>query len=704
MNWPALVAQAERVVAPGRDAIRLANLVIAAQTAAQRGYFRKRGVLGGAALADAIGELALGPIVVERDRPAWDALAVEGRAAARRLGPYNAMDAWVQAFQGGDAVRKSRGAYATPQELARPMARLLLKTPDLPQRVLDPSAGAGGLLLAVLRELHRSDPTGRPAVHARRLFGVELDPVARELCCLMIWLACEGEAPIRAIGANIVCDNAITRDWWKDEPYDAVVMNPPWDSLRHDPESDGSDLQREATIARLSAAAPGAPGLPPLYSAHGRGDRNLYKAFVELVPHLVAEGGRAVLLLPGAWSSDLGTRELRLAYLEQFALEQWTSFENLNGYFPIDGRYKFGVLSGVRSSSGTPALQTRAFAADAKTLFRRHVNVPRSVLEEIGGDAAAIPDVTSAQELAVMRQFRRSGIPFFDPQGPFGSVKYVREVDLTVDRLAGHFDRTEELDVWPTGDGTWTTADGRTLVPLLEGRMVGQYDFHQKTWVSGRGRTANWSYANGSRLVACSPQYLTSPAAEAKHRIAICDVTSATNTRTMLATWVPPTWRCGNTAPVLVFETERYALATLAVLNTMVFDWQVRRHVAGLHLNRFYLAGLSWPKLDPATVDELAAIGAALQMLTPRYSDLVEPKIDVRPLEGSYVELHARAEAAVAQSFRLSAKSLRIVYSNAMDDRRGFWRHFASDPHASVIAAQTIARLSAEVQADAPTR
>ena len=31
-----------------------------------------------------------------------------------------------------------------------------------------------------------------------------------------------------------------------------------------------------------------------------------------------------------------------------------------------------------------------------------------------------------------------------------------------------------------------------TALPLYEGRMIGQFDFSQKGWVSGKGRTAVW--------------------------------------------------------------------------------------------------------------------------------------------------------------------------------------------------------------------
>jgi hypothetical protein len=303
-----------------------------------------------------------------------------------------------------------------------------------------------------------------------------------------------------------------------------------------------------------------------------------------------------------------------------------------------------------------------------------------------------------------MLKFKRVGVPFFAHEGPFGDVRYVREVDLTLDRKAGLFHRTEEVDVRPYGDGTWRTSEGQVLVPLLEGRMVGPYDFHQKSWVAGSGRTAEWTYANGTLLGDCKPQYLIQPTSEVRHRIAICDVTSATNTRTVLGTWVPPAWRCGNTAPVLVFRSERAALAAVAVLNSMVFDWLSRRVVAGLHLNRFYLEVLSWPTLSEDDVRELAAAAALLQQLNPRYQSLAAPRIAEAPSTLPYVEAHALIESVVARGYGLDHSELVTIYSPDTTDRRGFWRHFAADPHAWAIARYALELLGEQPADSAPSQ
>jgi hypothetical protein len=691
LAWSRLVERC-RDVADGREAIRVANLTIAAQAGALGGLVGRRRRLDGLELAACIEGLAVEPLAATcgSDAAVWRAVSDQAAAFAASLQRPGGMDMWVALFQGADPARKSRGAYATPRTLAEPMARLLLEGHALPRRILDPAAGAGGLLIAVLRRLLPSAGSRREVRgHVLRLHGVELDPTARELASLMIWLVA-GERTMTPdrIATQVVVDNAITRDWSGGDPFDALIMNPPWDSLRDQGAvaRDRRDPAREETFRRLLRAQAGDPGLPPLYSCQGSGDRNLYKAFTELVPHLIVQGGRIAALLPGAWSSDLGTAPLRKLYLSHMKLDRWTSFENRRGYFPIDGRYKFGILTGERSPAGTGSFQIRAFAADADEVHRRHTRLRREDLRAVGGMAESIPDLTSSAERRLMIRYRRSGVEFFAPEGPFRHVSYRREVDLTEDRKRGAFDRTDRLAGVPRGDGRWVVRGRDALVPLVEGRMVGHYDFYAKSWVEGSGRTARWSWSNGHRLGECRPQYLIAPREGDGARIAICDVTSATNTRTVFASWVPPTWPCGNTAPVLQFAREREALAALAVLNSMVFDWFARRIVAGLHLNRFYLDAMAWPKLEGSEIDRLAGVGALLTRLSPRYGDLSGPKLRTQVPKMSYLEAHVLVERTVAKGYGLSAADLDVLFSPSLSDRRGLWRHFAADPHASAIA------------------
>lgn len=679
--WQQALERAQQL-AEGRNAIRLTNLAIAA-ACEQRP--------DGARLRERVEHLSLaGPLDAEDSLLDWQALADDAHLAARNLTGEDGHDRWIQAFQAADPARKSRGAYATPSRLAASMARLLLVNRDNPKRIVDPSAGGGTLLIAVARHMIGRNPNARKLADViGRLHGVELDPVARELCCIQLWLAAGGAVPISQIGRQIHHDNAITRPWATDEPFDALIMNPPWDSLRHSDEAD--DHERRRTIQRLETEEKGTSGLPALYTNQGRGDRNLYKAFLEIAPHLVAQRGRIVALVPGAWSSDLGTRELRDLYLSHTAVEQWTSFENRERYFPIDGRYKFGILAASVDPAGTRALRTLGMADHVRQLDAPHVEIETHDLQAIGGPARLIPDLVDNDEAQLLAKIRGLGQPVFDSTTALGAIAYDRELDLTEDLKRGRFDRLENWEATRISADTWTTREGQALKPLIEGRMVGQYDPTEKSWIAGRGRRAEWRYNNGHRLAECQPQYLAPPCQAHRERIALCDVTSATNRRTVLATWVPPTWPCGNTAPVLVFETEHQALAALSILNSMVFDWQARRIVSGLHLNRFYLEAMSWPSIDDETVYELARHARALMALQPRVRELagVGTLNSLQTID--YVASHVAIEAIVADGYGLDSMDLQRVLDPAPNVRRGFWRHYAADPNAALVARALMA-------------
>jgi hypothetical protein len=595
-------------------------------------------------------------------------------------------DRWIEAFQAADAGRKSLGAFATPKPLADQLAASAL-SPLLDRsalRIVDPSAGAGSLLMAAQRYLHNQ---GVPPVEAATsLFGVELDPAARDLCVLLIWLSSGKSADVSIIARNIVCGDALTRDWWTgSSQFDCVLMNPPWESLRHQPSHAEARAARDSLLAMIDKPTGGARELPPLYSAHGRGDRNLFKAFVELAPHLLREGGRLGALLPAAFGSDDGMAQLRQRYLSIFRLEKWTTFENRKKLFPIDSRYKFGLLSAARDDRGTDSFFVKAFSSNPDDVHAPHVLVSGANISEIGGRDLMIPELVHEYERDVLLKMIRGGTPLFE-RGPLQAVSYRREIDLTLGKAAGKFVHVDQVsNLRRTGPRGVKAA----LVPLVEGRMVGRYDCFEKSWVCGAGRSAVWRSNGDEPLSSCKPQYVTEPASVHRLRIALCDVTSATNARTVLAALVPTDWVCGNTAPVLEFEDEDCLYAGLAILNSMIFDWAARRTVGGLHLNKFYLARLPWPNLEPAQVALLAQLGRRLASAHPRGGVPTDPMT-----HSKRIDLEARIEAQVAAGYNLDARDLGRMLKNDRDDRRGHWRMFASNPDALQAAELALKKLN----------
>lgn len=727
-----LLAAAAELGVTDRDTIRVADLLLARVLAARLGLLAELGPV--ARLADDLAEVALFPLPrLARGRARRTAAVDAAASCASHMEEEDLFHVWSESSQAGDPGRKGRGAFSTPPTLARVIAEAALEGWDRSGEAplaIDPSAGHGALLLSLFDALRVREVEPERAV--RCLHGVELDPHARELCCLILWLrAASREIGLADVASQIVLGNALTAVWLAEGPrsspigsgavsrpsdafawetvfprafvaggFDLVVANPPWDSLRHFHSADPDDwIQRDATRALLSTRSETGRGLPQLFSAQGRGDRNLYKGFVELFPHLLALGGRLVALLPGAFCSDFGMQDARRLYLQQMELKRWTSFENLAHHFPIDGRYKFGILVGTRSEAGTSSVQVRFMAREADEACdrRSHLKLSRGQIRKLGGRSEMFPEVTSRPELAVLERAVDHGSRFFDGEGSFGQIEYRRELDLTVDRKAGQFIHVRQgrrKGFRALSNGEWSDGS-ETLVPLIEGRMISSWDFFEKSWMEGRGRSARWR-VNETTVGLCRPQFLVRPLASSLCRLAICDVTSATNTRTMRASWVP-SWPCGNTAPVLSGEDPLRTLALLAVLNSMTFDWILRRLAAGLHLNRFYLEAMPLPTISTAELTGLAAFAATSMLEGKRCRSLARREVaDLRRAAAAATSPSAsEVEVLVADGYGLDPPHLRRVLDASPADRKGLWRYYAAVPEAERVAAESIRLLEA---------
>src|SRR4029079_14056579 len=86
--------------------------------------------------------------------------------------------------------------------------------------------------------------------------------------------------------------------------------------------------------------------------------------------------------------------------------------------------------------------------------------------------------------------------------------------------------------------GRWIGPKGVVALPLYEGRMIGQFDFSKKGWVSGKGRTAKWREIPADQKQ-IEPQYLIEqskydmcPKAVKGPKVAFMDIASSTNART----------------------------------------------------------------------------------------------------------------------------------------------------------------------------
>ncbi|UFQ99426.1 Eco57I restriction-modification methylase domain-containing protein [Pseudomonas wenzhouensis] len=408
---------------------------------------------------------------------------------------------------------------------------------------------------------------------------------------------------------------------------------------------------------------------PFLYQ--GSADLNTYKLFLEQSHALLRSQGRLGMIVPSGIYTDKGTTDLRELFLGQCDWQWLFGFENREGIFDIHRSFKFCPLI-VQKSGQTEAIRA-AFMhrnVDDWEQAERHVLAyPRARVEEFSPYSKAILEIRSEQDLRVLQKIYANGVLLGDQSENGWGIKYAREFDMTNDsKLFPPRPKWEEKGYRPDEYGHWLkgpwqdysgpqhildrepglvlSRDGRqalrveeiedVALPLYEGRMIGQFDFSEKGWVSGKGRSAVWRDIPFEEKV-IEPQFLMSyadyvsatdkngnPKTARGLKPCYMDVGSATNSRTMIssAVWDFP---CGNKVPLLIpNKGEAAGIALVACLDSFVFDFAIRNRLGGLTINYFIAEESPLPPLQNVPKQLVEAAFSLISVSNPIYSPVLE--------------------------------------------------------------------------------
>jgi len=140
-------------------------------------------------------------------------------------------------------------------------------------------------------------------------------------------------------------------------------------------------------------------------------------------------------------------------------------------------------------------------------------------------------------------------------------------------------------------------------LPLYEGRMIGQFDFSEKGWVSGKGRSAEWREILFDSKV-FEPQFVMSykdflgRVQFKKLRTAFLAIGSSTNIRSMISSVIHET-PCGNSVPILTTSLSRLGEFKLTfILNSFLYDYALRARLGGINVNYFIIEETPLLKLN----------------------------------------------------------------------------------------------------------
>jgi hypothetical protein len=333
--------------------------------------------------------------------------------------------------------------------------------------------------------------------------------------------------------------------------------------------------------------------------------------FCEASRALLKGGGYLGLIVPSGIYTDKGATDLRRLFLEKSRWEWLFGFENREKLFDIDSRFKFNPII-VRKGGKTSAIRTAFMhrsVEDWQDAERHVLPYPRERVEQFSPRSSAILEIRSEQDLAVLEKMYASSVLLGDDGSDGWGIQYRQgDFNMTSDsRLFPPRPWWEERGYKPNEYGLWIGPQGEVALPLYEGRMIGQFDFSEKGWVSGKGRSAVWRPIPFEHKV-LEPQfcmaisdYTSATDREGKPKpvrgvkLGFMDVSSATNERTMVAALVPDA-PCGNKVPVLATEARVWEAELCAVLNSFAYDYQLRCRLGGLTLNYFIIEETALPK------------------------------------------------------------------------------------------------------------
>lgn len=141
-----------------------------------------------------------------------------------KLGNYqdNSIDAFGDAYEFlmgmyASNAGKSGGEYYTPQEVSELLTKLTVVGKTEVNKVYDPACGSGSLLLKFAKVL------GKDKVR-QGFYGQEINLTTYNLCRINMFLHDIGYDKF-----NIACeDTLISPQHWDEEPFEAIVSNPPY--------------------------------------------------------------------------------------------------------------------------------------------------------------------------------------------------------------------------------------------------------------------------------------------------------------------------------------------------------------------------------------------------------------------------------------------------------------------------------------------
>ncbi|MCA9273330.1 MAG: N-6 DNA methylase [Phycisphaerales bacterium] len=467
------------------------------------------------------------------------------------------------------------------------------------------------------------------------------------------------------------------------------------------------------------------------YPLTGKGRTNLYMCFAERAMKLVAEDGLVGVLVPSGIATDDTTKKYFGVLMDDQRLVSLYDFENRKKIFEdVDGRFKFTALVFGGKNRTTEQADFVFFAHSveetAEVNKQRHIPLTAADMKLLNPNTRTCPIFRTRRDADLTKTIYNRVPILIDKnrkQGgnPWGVTFKQGLFNQTSD--AKKFKKPEVLkrDGYILNGNRWVK-NKKVYLPLYEAKMLQAYDHRAAGIVI---ETENWMRqgqpVDTSPVQHANPEYLSIPrwwAAQAEVDLALTDVrpayiaykriTSATNSRTMIACMLPRVAAVNSVCLMLPKSglSPRLSCVLAANLNAIVFDYVARQKVGGVDLNFFiveqlptlppdmYAAKCPWSKREPLEY----WISERVLKLTCTAEDMI-PLAQACGFKGSEGNgVHKWREAERMQLRAQLDAAFAHLYGVSEDDFAYMLSTFPSVPEPVIIATRNAYRdLSVEM-------
>ena len=314
-----------------------------------------------------------------------------------------------------------------------------------------------------------------------------------------------------------------------------------------------------------------------------------------------------------------------LSAMDKKALCALYDFENKRGVFAdVHRAFKFSVLLMNGNARQTEAADFVFFAQAIEDLDEpdRQITLSARDLKILNPNTRTCPIFRSRFDCELTKRIYRNVPILIDQNRKSGGnpweLKFFRMFDQTNDAELFRDAKSLKSEGFHLESNRWIRRN-EVYLPIYEAKMVQAYDHRAASVIVAGGNWMRQGQTEDTTLVMHqNPEFVAMPrfwvpevevlarrGGERKEAfLAMKDVTSPTNQRTMIASLIP--WSgVVNSAPLMLTTngiTHRRWCCLLANLNSFAYDYVARQKVGGLHLNFFIVEQL--PTFPPEKYDE----------------------------------------------------------------------------------------------------